>query len=327
MLAPVLLSMLLLSSVTAIGASGYEFLAGTSHTAIKFELYKNLIVIPAKVNDTVSVKLILDTGTRSMLLYGKRFANMHNLSTGRRLKVAGWGSPDGVDAQVSYPNEVGIGRIHGNSLAVAVVSSRGLFEDRAGIDGIIGYELFVKFVVEINYRTRTIYLFDKLPLNHAAGFTSLPLEINKAMPQVNSNIVLPDKTTVNMRLLVDTGSSLGLTLFSKNKFNAYSSDVQKTIGIGLNGVIRGFDLYFKHFFLGDLKVRSVSSHVVNVEEHPDEKFTYCGSIGAGFLKKHIVIFDYPSSKMFLLSYKAASAGKRAAKALRAAAARTAVLPS
>jgi hypothetical protein len=311
--------MLVLSSLPAIAAGGYEFLAGTSRTAIKFELYKNLIVIPAKLNDTVSVKLVLDTGTRSMLLYGKRFSAIHNLSAGRRLKVAGWGSPNGVDAQVSYPNTVNIGRIRGESLAVAVVSTRNLFEDKRDIDGIIGYELFVKFVVEIDYKRRTIYLYNKMPFGHAEGFTSLPLEINKAMPQVNSSIVLPDKTTVNMRLLVDTGSSLGLTLFSKNKFNIYSSEVQKTIGIGLNGVIRGFDLYLKHFFLGDLKVRSVPSHVVNIEEHPDEKFTYCGSIGAEFLKKHIVIFDYPSSKMFLLSYKAA-------KALRAAA-RTAVLPS
>ena len=318
--------MLVLSSLPAIAASGYEFLAGTTRTAIKFELYKNLIVIPAKLNDTVSVKLILDTGTRSMLLYGKRFASMHNLSAGRRLKVAGWGSPDGVDAQVSYPNEIRIGRIKGESLAVAVVSTRNLFQDRPNIDGIIGYELFVKFVVEINYRTRMIYLFDKLPFEHAEGFTSIPLEINKAMPQVRSSIILSDKSTVDMRLLVDTGSSLGLTVFSKNKFFLYSSDVQKTVGIGLNGVIKGFDLYLKHFFLGGLKVRSVPSHVVNVEEHPDESFTYCGSVGAAFLKKHIVIFDYPSSRLFLLNYKAKSAGRHNAKVLNGEA-RTAVLPS
>jgi hypothetical protein len=323
MVAPVLILLLVMSSLSGFAANGYQFLEGATRTAIRFEIYRNLIVIPARINDTLNAKLILDTGTRSMLLYGKKFANMKNLSSKRRVKISGWGSPEGVDAQVSFPNNIRIGSIRGEELGVAVVPSRPLFADKPTIDGIIGYELFVKFVVEINYKTKTIYLFDKLPPGHAEGFTSIPLEINKAMPQVQSSILLKDKTTVNLRLLVDTGSSLGLTLFSKDRFSIQSSEIPRTVGIGLNGVIKGFDLYLKHFFLGDMKVKSGQSYVVNVEEHPDEKFTYCGSVGAAFLKKHIVIFDYPSSKLFLISYKAA----RALNAVARSRPRTVALPS
>jgi len=333
MVAPVLILLLALSSLSGLAATpsrtlrsgnagGYQFLEGASRTAIRFEMYRNLIVIPAKINDTLNARLILDTGTRSMLLYGKKFANMKNLGSNRRVKITGWGSPQGVDAQVSYPNNIRIGSIKGEELAIAVVPTRALFDDKPSIDGIIGYELFVKFVVEINYKTRTIYLFDKLPPDHAEGFTSIPLEINRAMPQVQSSILLKDNTTVNLRLLVDTGSSLGLTLFSKDRFGSQSSEVPRTVGIGLSGVIKGFDLYLKHFFLGSLKVKSGQSYVVNVEQHPDDKFTYCGSVGAAFLKKHIVIFDYPSSKLFLLSYKAAKSISSSAKV-----GRTAALPS
>ena len=300
MVAPVLILLLILSSLSGLAANGYQFLDGTTRTSIRFEMYRNLIIIPAQINDTVSVKLILDTGTRSLLLYGKRFASMPYLSTSRRVKISGWGSPEGVDASVSFPNEILIGDIKGEGLAVAVVPTRRLFEDKESIDGIIGYELFVKFVVEINYKTRMIYLFERMPPGHAKGFTSIPLEVNKAMPQVQSSIVMKDKSTVDIRLLVDTGSSLGLTLFSKDKFSNNSGDILHPVGIGLNGIVSGFDLYLKHFFLGKLKVKSGPSYVVNVEEHPDEKFTYCGSVGAAFLKKHIVIFDYPSSKLFLL---------------------------
>ncbi len=88
------------------------------------------------------------------------------------------------------------------------------------------------------------------------------------MPQVQSSVILKDKTTVNLRLLVDTGSSLGLTLFSKDRFGSHRFEVPHTVGIGLNGAIKGFDLYLKHFFLGSLKVKSGQSYVVNVEEHP-----------------------------------------------------------
>ncbi|HMJ67859.1 MAG TPA: aspartyl protease family protein [Cyclobacteriaceae bacterium] len=307
MVAPVLILLIVLSSLSGLAASGYQFLEGVTRTTIKFELYKDLIVIPAKINDSLKVRLILDTGTRSMLLYGKRFAGLQNLSGNRHVKIAGWGSPEGVDAAVSFPNTIRIGHIRGEALGIAVVSSRSLFADKPRIDGIIGYELFVKFVVEIDYKARTIYLYEKMPNGHAQGFTPIPLEINKAMPQVQSRIVMNDKTTVDIRLLIDTGSSLGLTLFSKDKFAGYSSNVQRPVGIGLNGIVRGFDLYFKHLFLSTLKVKSIPSHLVTVEQHPDDKFSFCGSIGAAFLKKHIVIFDYPSSRMFLLPYKAAKA--------------------
>jgi hypothetical protein len=303
MVTPLLTILIVLSSLSAFGAGGYDFLAGKSSTTIHFELFRNLIVIPAILNDSVKVKLILDTGTRSMLLYGKRFATMPNLTRSRRVKVSGWGSPEGIDAGISYPNNIVLGSIKGQSLGVAVVSTRGLFPERPSIDGIIGYELFVKFVVEINYKTRTISLFEKLPYGHAEGFISIPLEINRAMPQVQSSIVMGDNSTINLRLLIDTGSSLGLTVFSKEKFMPHAGEIQRTVGFGLNGIIKGFDLYFKHFFLGNLKVKAVQSNLVNVDEHPDESFTYCGSIGAEFLKKHIVIFDYPSSKLFLRSYK------------------------
>jgi hypothetical protein len=305
MVAPVLIFILLLSSLSGLAAGGYQFLDGVTKTSIKFETYKDLIVIPARINDTLNVRLILDTGTRSMLLYGKRFAGLQNLSPNRQVKVAGWGSPEGVAAAVSYPNNIRIGHISGEALAIAVVTNRSLFPDRPKIDGIIGYELFVKFVVEINYKTKMIYLFEKMPFGHAQGFTSVPLEINKAMPQVQSSIILSDKTRVELRLLVDTGSSLGLTLFSKEKFSGYASSVQRPVGIGLNGIIRGFDLFLKHLFLANLEVKNIPSYLVNVEKHPDENFTFCGSIGAAFLKKHIVIFDYPSSRMFLLNYKTA----------------------
>lgn len=283
----------------SIAAGGYDFLNGTSSTSIQFETFRDLIVIPAMINDSVKVKLILDTGTRSMLLYGKRFASMPNLSTNRRLKVSGWGSPLGVDGGVSYPNNIVLGSVKGQGLGVAVVTTRHIFEEKPGIDGIIGYELFAKFVVEINYKTKTMTLYDKLPYHHVDEFTCLPLEINNTMPQVESSIVMKDKSKVDLRLLIDTGSSLGLTLFSKEKFKNHTDNIQRTVGMGLNGFITGFHLYVKTFFLGDLNARVVSPYLVNVEEHPDEEFSYCGSVGAAFLKKHTVIFDYPASRLFL----------------------------
>lgn len=283
----------------ALGAGGYRLAAGRTFTSVEFEKYKDLIVLPAVINDTLHVRLILDTGTRSILLYGKRFAHLKNLSTRRKVSVAGWGSPHPIDASFSYPNQIQIGHVTGEALAIAVIPDRPLFKDHTTIDGIIGYELFAKFIVEINYQTQIIRMFERLPFGYGSEFVTVPLEVNRAMPQVNSKVVINSKTSVNVKLLVDTGSSLGLALFTKDEFLLHSSHQRLPVGIGLNGPVYGYDLYWKEFWLGDLPIRRIPAHVIDIDEHPDQSFTYCGSIGAAFLKKHTVIFDYPGERLLL----------------------------
>jgi hypothetical protein len=300
---PALVLGFLLLSLSALGGpdikSGYQFVDGHSHTTIKFEQYRDLIVIPVVMNDTVRLRLVLDTGTRSLLLYGKKFKRLSNLRRDKHVKVSGWGSPKGVDACLSYPNTISLGKIRGDALGVAVVDHGHMFYDIPSIDGIIGYELFVRFAVEINYQTSTIHLYDRLPENYAAQFTAFPLEINMARPQVVSEITLANNKTIRLKLLIDTGSSLGLAVFSSSNEGFSTSRDLYPIGRGLTGNVYGYDLFVKEFFLGTMAVRNIPMHLVDVPVHPDDQFTFSGSLGAGFLREHIVIFDYPRSTFLL----------------------------
>ena len=278
---------------------GYHFMEGVSHTTIPFQLYKNLIVIPAQLNDSLSVNLILDTGTRSLLLYGKRFANLPTLKQSPSIRVSGWGSGSTIEARMAYPNKLSIGEITGHELSIAVVPTRKMFSDRPKIDGIIGYELFVRFVVEINYKTKQIHLYNRVTPSHTAGFSTVALEVNRARPQVMSTIRLKNKKEVSIKLLVDTGSSLGLTIFSRSREGYDTSAEKDVIGFGLAGSVHGYQLYIDNLRLGNVPVRRISTNLVQVTHHPDEAFEMAGSLGAEFLKDHIVIFDYPGSRMYL----------------------------
>src|SRR5262245_22747880 len=107
---------------SAAGAStrttGYQFIEVYSHTTIPFEQYKDLIIISILMNDSINLRLVLDTGTRSLLVYGRRFRKLQNLHRERRVKVVGWGSPKGVEACLSYPNSVSLGKIRGDELGI-----------------------------------------------------------------------------------------------------------------------------------------------------------------------------------------------------------------
>jgi hypothetical protein len=296
----IVLFLALLLGAPVYGASprGFHFYEGITHTEIPFELYKNLIVIPAQLNDSTSLKLILDTGTRSVLLYGRRFKKMGTLLS-KKIRVSGWGASGSITAHMAYPNKIEIGAIRGTELNIAVVPDRKFLPDKSEIDGLIGYELFVRFAVEINYFTRTIHLYDRLSPAQLTGFSSIPIEINLSRPEIHSRIRLHDQTEVKLKLLVDTGSSLGLTIFARDVAAFRPINEPRTIGIGVAGLIQGFDLFVDHVSLGPANIKPRSSHLVAVSHHPDEHFTMAGSLGAEFLKEHVVIFDYPESRLLL----------------------------
>lgn len=299
MMALVLILTLLVAPAFGAAPRGFHFTEGATRTSIPFLIYKNLMVIPARLNDTVTLNLILDTGTRSVLLYGKKFRQLKTILPNRKIKVSGWGSGEGVDAQMAHPNKLSIGEIQGNELSVAVVTSRKLFADKLQIDGVIGYDLFVRFAVEINYQTRTIHLYNKLQAHQREGFSSIPLEVNHARPQINSIIALNKNDKLSLKLLVDTGSSLGLTVFARDKSAFTTTSDSGIIGIGLTGPVSGYELSTDGLWLDGLKVDYLPAHLIHVEQHPDESFVLAGSLGASFLKDHIVIFDYPESRLLL----------------------------
>jgi hypothetical protein len=279
--------------------AGYKFVDGHSHTTIAFERYRDLIVIPVWMNDSIKLRLVLDTGTRSLVVYGKKFRRLQNLMRDKKIKITGWGSPKGVEACLSYPNTITMGKIRGESLGVAVVDKGKMFADIPTVDGIIGYELFARFAVEINYRDNTIRLFDRLPEGHTDLFIGLPLEINKARPQVISEIKLVNNKIIRLKLLIDTGSTFGLAVFSTSNEGFPTSNELLPVGRGLNGQLFGRNLFVKELLLGDLPIQDVPTHLVDVPVHPDDQFTFAGSLGAGFLRHHVVIFDYPRNMFFL----------------------------
>src|SRR5690349_22564920 len=128
---PALLFVFVLLVGSALGSpdkrAGYQFLDGYSHTTIQFERHRDLIVIPVVMNDSIKLRLVLDTGTRSLLLYGKKFRRLGNLRPDKKVKVTGWGSPKGVDAHLSFPNKVSLGEIRGESVGVAIVDHGRMF--------------------------------------------------------------------------------------------------------------------------------------------------------------------------------------------------------
>lgn len=276
---------------------GYHFVDGRVATVIKFSRYKNLIVIPAQLNDTLKLNLVLDTGIRTLILFSKRSTNLTNLAKGRKLKVGGRGHLESIECDVSYPNEITIGDIIGKGIAAAVVKNNELMDAAPGIDGLIGYELFVRFCIQIDYSINTITLFNKVPESVYESFSAIDLTLNNLRPEIIVTLQLPKHKTLTIKTLIDTGSSFGFLVYDsdRDKFGFYGA--QDRIGTGLAGGVMGIPIGVMPFHAGDNKYYARDSNLVLTDMKKTKEVT--ASIGGGFLKNYIVMFDYTNSQFYI----------------------------
>ena len=83
----------------------------------------------------------------------------------------------------------------GDQIPVVIVGENNLFRNYQNVDGVIGYDIFVKFEVEINARYRIITFPPALNGSAPHGYMKVPLHIVDVRPVMASEIFL-DKNTV-----------------------------------------------------------------------------------------------------------------------------------
>ncbi|MEM7108186.1 MAG: hypothetical protein AAF519_08160, partial [Bacteroidota bacterium] len=69
----ILILVILYQQSPAYTYKGFNFLNNKTECIIPFELVDNLIVVPVKINENITVNLVLDTGGRSVILFGNNF--------------------------------------------------------------------------------------------------------------------------------------------------------------------------------------------------------------------------------------------------------------
>src|SRR5262249_9410018 len=80
------------------------------------------------------------------------------------------------------------------------------------ICGLLGYDFFIPFVVEIDYGAKKINLYDSRSYQYPARAESIAITIDGNLPYVRARITMPEGKTVEGTLLVDTGTSYFLEL-------------------------------------------------------------------------------------------------------------------
>ena len=134
---------------------------------------------------------------------------------------------------------------------------------RLGYDvhGSLGYEMFDRYVVDIDYPARTITLREPKDFVYEGGGTVLPITLTGRVPATNASIVTRTKGTIDARLEIDLGLANYAVRLASGIVKAHDLDhdtvgVTGVFGVGVGGVIEGQLLRMSQLRLGNLSAGS-----------------------------------------------------------------------
>src|SRR5260221_731165 len=288
---------------------GFAITEGHSKVKIPIEVYNNLIIVPEVLNGKLPLKFILDTGVRTTILTEKAFSDFLHLSYARKYSIGGAGGVKFIDAYITNNVSIDMPGVHGEGHAMLVLDQDYLeLRNYLGTDvhGILGYELFSRFVVQIDYETKSLTLMLPGRFKSHRKYEELAITVQDTKPYLVTTVNISDSSRLQAKLLIDTGASHGLLLDpeSDTAIQVPSQNITSIIGRGLGGVIEGKIGRIQGIRLGKYKLDRVIVNFPDLNSYSDtlkndRTVPRNGSLGGEILSRFTVIFDFPNEKIYL----------------------------
>ncbi|MBX2963805.1 MAG: hypothetical protein KF687_14945 [Cyclobacteriaceae bacterium] len=255
---------------------------GACEVTFIYRKFNELIVLSAQLNNSVSVNLILDTGFRNTILFGKKFQTKVNSLTSKTISFSGLGNGSPLIGKISLDNELKFNGVKGSGVTIVLVPSRAFVDEMPGIDGVIGYDLLRWFEIEVNPVMSTVTFRHPEGNSIPDGFTKLDLKKEEVLPIVSGQIEATPHTNNVLPLLIDTGSQLGVLLKSQQ----IDSSGYEIMARGLCGYIKGMEASGEAFWISQVHMASGFSFSIIPTEREEML-----SIGMHFLKDYVFIIN------------------------------------
>lgn len=275
---------------------------------IKFKSSSNLIIIPVTINESDTLNFILDTGVRYPIITELPFINKLNLNYLMPIPVKGLGEGVELTAYRSGNNTMSLNGLTARNQEVQMIIDENFQISHIlgmPVHGLIGFNLFRDYIVEIDYINEQITLHkpEYFKYRDRNKDIILPLNFDGNKPFVNTSILTDDSTKVPVKLLVDTGASDALWLSEKSdeRIQFPKKHIEAFIGRGLSGDLYGVKGRIDAIWVGPLILPQPIVSFPNSEliDQLISSNDRNGTIGAEILRRFYVTIDYRNSRLTL----------------------------
>ncbi len=286
---------------------GIQFRTGAS-IEIPFEYHNNLIVIDLVLGKKLPVKFIFDTGAEHTIICKKEIASLINLPFEREFIIVGADLKKELKAYLVKKVDVNLVNALGHAEQDMLVLDDDYYrlDECTGqpIHGIIGADLFNRYVVKIDYVRKKIKLTDPSKFSLPKNYHHFNLDINKGKPYFYPDLALRPNEFFRVKLLLDTGAGLSLLLFNNThpSLRPPEHSVRGTLAMGLGGSVEGFVGKINTLKLNDtIAFPNMVCDFQDIELLLDSSFTATrnGIMGERLLSRFDVIIDYVRGDLYL----------------------------
>jgi hypothetical protein len=269
---------------------------GAASVTLPFRLLNNHIYVSVTVNGKGPYTFIVDTGGHCLI--------SPQLVAELGLKIVGATAMSGAGTKTTaggftHVDEIALGAVRmrdqlGFAAPIYAPAVEGI-----RVDGMVGFEMFRRFAVQIDYGQDLLIITDPTRFDPAGTGTAIPFVFYDHLPMVRGSLAdLP------ARFDIDTGSRSEVDItgpfVAANDLRArFSKGVSAVTGWGMGGPSRSYVVRLPSLTLGGVQV---SSPVAGLSEDKGGSINdpnYEGNIGGGLLKRFVVTFDYAHQMMYL----------------------------
>jgi predicted aspartyl protease len=175
----------------------------------------------------------------------------------------------------------------------------------ADVHGILGYELFSRFVIKIDYQRKVLTIQDPGKFVPKGNYEMVLTKVEDTKPYIEARVQMKDASSSVVKLLIDTGASHGLILEpdSGPEIKVPPKHINSIIGRGLGGIITGQIGRIAQLELGGYKIPDVITNFPDPNSYMDSikdnrTIFRHGAIGGEILSRFTIIFNMPYGRVY-----------------------------
>ncbi len=284
---------------SGLASGSHAWLNGKKSTIVPFRLSSNLIHIEVEFNRTGKLDLTLDTGMPApgALVLGQKAAAGLNLAYEGEARIAGAGSRS-LAAKVAQGVTLRIGDLVLKDQPVVVTTDvpKGL-SGAMGEGGGIGYALFGRFVVAIDYDRMLITLSEPEGYHYSGQGSTIPLSLESNFPFIDCTAVLANGTALALRMIVDLGAVHAFSLNPGTNPDLRVPDRSVPISaLAAGSEVKGRLGRVRSFSVGRFSLESVLADFLGAKPMSLEKD---GNLGSEILRRFNLVFDYSRRQLIV----------------------------
>jgi hypothetical protein len=174
------------------------------------------------------------------------------------------------------------------------------------VHGILGYELFSRFIIQVDYQRKIMTLMLPEKFKPKKKFDVIPIRIQDTKPYMLAPVSINSTHSLNAKLLIDTGASHGLLLKPETdeRIHLPERNVPNIIGRGLGGIITGRTGRIQSIEIGNYIINNALANFPDSSSYLNDTLKFeqidrNGTLGGEILSRFNLIFNFPQEKIYI----------------------------